>query len=247
MHDSRRAPIEDRFELSNPIFGDRLCFWFGAMLGNFGDYCHQKEKTSRLLSIVISCFNAAATLGSTIKSALEQRGVTPELVVVDDGSTDDSIGIAFTVEPRLRVLIGPNRGVSAARNRGIDETTSARIVFLDADDVPVPATLRLRLEAAEPTGADVVVCDWQQFLDQADGKADGAVTSVDFAALEADAEIGCATHFEWRRQHPCIDPAFSRKLGGSARRSPKIGVRPSTTIRLATPDAGHRQGFMDEN
>jgi glycosyltransferase involved in cell wall biosynthesis len=194
--------------LSKPIFGDRLRFWFGAVLGDFGDYCHQKEETSRLLSIVIPCFNATATLGSTIKSALERRGVTPELVVVDDGSTDNSIGIARTFEPRLRVLTGRNRGVSAARNRGIDETTSEWIVFLDADDVLVPETLRLRLEAAEPTGADVVVCDWQEFLDREDRKADGAVTSVDCAALEADAEIGCATHFECRRQHPCINGPF---------------------------------------
>jgi glycosyltransferase involved in cell wall biosynthesis len=203
------------------------------MLGNFGDYCHQKEETPRLLSIVIPCFNAAATLGSTIKSALEQRGVMPELVVVDDGSTDNSIGIARTFEPRLRVLTGPNRGVSAARNRGIDETTGEWIVFPDAYDLLVFGTSRLRLEAAEPTGADVV-CDWQEFPDRADGTADGAVTSVDFAALEADAEIGCATHFECRRQHSCIDAAFSRKLAGSARRAPKIGVRPSTTIRLTT-------------
>ena len=159
--------------MSKPIFGDRLRFWFGVMLGNFGDYCHQKEETSRLLSFVIPCFNAAASLGSTIKSALERRGVTPELIVVDDGSTDNSIGIARTFEPRLRVLTGRNRGVSAARNRGIDETTSEWIVFLDTDDVLVLENLRLRLEAVGPTRADVVVCDWQEYLDRADGKADG--------------------------------------------------------------------------
>jgi glycosyltransferase involved in cell wall biosynthesis len=164
------------------------------MLGNFGDYCDQKEETPRLLAIVIPCFNASATLGSTIKSAREQRGVTPELVVVDDGSTDNSIGIARTFEPRLRVLTGPKGGVSAVRNRGIDETTSEWIVFLDAYDLLVFGTSRLRLETPEPSGADIVVWDRQEFLDRADGTADGAVTSVDFATLKADAEIGCATH-----------------------------------------------------
>ena len=57
-----------------------------------------------------------------------------------------------------------------------------------------PGLLRRRLETAEATGADVVVSDWQEFLDRRDGTVDGAVRSVDFAALEADAEIGCATH-----------------------------------------------------
>ena len=67
---------------------------------------------------------------------------------------------------RVRVLTGPNRGVSAARNRGIAETAGEWIVFLDADDLLIPGTLRRRLETAEATGADVVVCDWQEFLDR---------------------------------------------------------------------------------
>ena len=58
----------------------------------------------------------------------------------------------------------------------------------------VPGTLPRRLETAVATGADVVVCDWQEFLGRGDGKVDGAVRSVDLAALEADAETGCATH-----------------------------------------------------
>ena len=164
------------------------------MLGNPGDNTGQKEETARFLSIVIPCFNAAATLGSTIKSALEQRGVMPELVVVDDGSTDDSIGIARSYEPRVRVLTGANRGVSAARNRGTSETAGGWIVFLDADDLLVAGTLRRRLETADATGADVVVCDWQEFLEEEESAVNRAVRSIDLAALEADAETACATH-----------------------------------------------------
>jgi glycosyltransferase involved in cell wall biosynthesis len=164
------------------------------MPGSGGNYPNQGGETSSVLSVVIPCFNAAATLGSTIESALQQRDVSLDVAVVDDGSIDRSLEIARSFEPRVRVLTGPNRGASAARNRGIAETASEWIVFLDADDLLVPDTLRRRLATAEATGADVVVCDWQELLDRGDGTVEGAVRSVDLAALEADAETGCATH-----------------------------------------------------
>jgi glycosyltransferase involved in cell wall biosynthesis len=145
-------------------------------------------------SVVIPCFDAAETIGAAIESVLSQRNFVQDVVIVDDGSNDHSLEIARSFEPRVRVLTGPNRGVSAARNRGIAETAGEWIVFLDADDLLVPGTLRRRLETAQASGADVVLCDWQEFSDREDGIVDGAVRSIDWAALAADAEIGCATH-----------------------------------------------------
>ena len=147
-----------------------------------------------IASVVIPCFNAIATIGAAIESALEQRDIQVEVIVVDDGSTDNSLAVARYFNPRVRVLSGPNKGVSAARNRGIAEAAAAWIIFLDADDLLTCGTLRRRLETAEATGADVVVCDWQELLDPGGRTVDGAVKSIDFAALEADAETGCATH-----------------------------------------------------
>ena len=146
------------------------------------------------MSIVIPSFNAAATIGETINSACAQEYVDHEVVVIDDGSTDRSLEIARSFEPLVRVLSGPNRGASATRNRGIDATVGEWIVFLDADDLLVSGTLRRRLETAQATGADVVVCDWQELLAREDGTIDAAVRSVDLAGLEADAETGCARH-----------------------------------------------------
>ena len=77
---------------------------------------------------------------------------------------------------------------------GVGGTASEWFVFLDADDLLVPGTLGRRLEAAEAPGAEVVVCDWQEFVDHDGRIEDGPVRSVDMAALAADAEIGCATH-----------------------------------------------------
>ena len=133
------------------------------------------------------------TLSATIKSALDQDWRDLELVVVDDGSIDGSSGIAASLGPDVRVLIGPNRGVSFARNRGISETSGDWIVFLDADDLLLPGTLRKRIDAASSAPCDVVVCDWQDFVETENGAEFGMVRSVDFDALAASPEIACAT------------------------------------------------------
>src|SRR3954454_8147074 len=118
-----------------------------------------------LVSIIIPCFNAAATLGEAIASALSQGELGGEILVVDDGSTDGSLAIARGFGPGVRVVTGPNRGVSAARNRGIAETVGEWLVFLDADDLLLPGTLAWRLTAAKAAGADIVVCDWQDLVE----------------------------------------------------------------------------------
>jgi len=148
------------------------------------------ESISARVSIVIPCFNAASTIGATIDSALSQGNVLRDVVVIDDGSTDDSLAIARSFEPRVRVLTGSNRGVSAARNRGIASTAGEWILFLDADDLLVPRTLARRLKTAEGTGADVIVCDWQEFFDHGDGTVDRTVGSVDLEALSGSIGTG---------------------------------------------------------
>ena len=117
-----------------------------------------------------------------------------------------SLAIARAVEPAVRILCGRNRGVSAARNRGFAETAGDWIVFLDADDLLVPGTLRRRLETAEATGADVVVCDWQEFFDRDGSVEDGPVKSADMSAVALDAEVACATH--WK---PAVDALMYRR------------------------------------
>lgn len=151
------------------------------------------NERSAFVSVVIPCFNAAATIDQAIQSALAQEGVPFEVLVIDDGSIDNSLAVARSCEPAVRVITGPNRGVSAARNRGIMETTGEWIVFLDSDDLLLPGTLGMRLGAAEATDADVVVCNWQEVVDRGSTE-DGPAKSVDMAALAADAEIACAMH-----------------------------------------------------
>ncbi len=144
------------------------------------------------VSVVIPCFNAAATLGATIASAMAQGGCGSEIVVVDDGSTDASPAIARGFGPNVRLFTGPNRGVSAARNRAIAETAGEWLVFLDADDLLLPETLARRLATAQATDADIVVCGWRDLVEDGSGPTEEPVRSVDFEALAADPEVACA-------------------------------------------------------
>jgi glycosyltransferase involved in cell wall biosynthesis len=147
------------------------------------------------IAIIVPAFNAASTIGATLDSALAQDGVT-EIVVVNDGSTDGTLAVARRFEPHVRVLTGPNCGVSSARNRGIAETSAEWLLFLDSDDLLEPKTVAHRWSAADLSGADVVVCDWRDLLDQESGVATpGDRHSVDWAKLRHDAELATATSF----------------------------------------------------
>lgn len=88
-----------------------------------------------MISIVIPLYNKAPYVEQALRSALCSADVADEVIVVDDGSTDDGPQrVAALSDPRVRLVAQPNRGVSAARNRGIDEARGDYIAFLDADD-----------------------------------------------------------------------------------------------------------------
>src|SRR4029077_6980980 len=118
--------------------------------------------SSRTVAVIIPFYNAAGTLPVEIQSALDQGGIALDIVLVDDGSTDGSLAIAQGFRSAARVFTGPNRGVSAARNRGMGKTKSEWLIFLDSDDLLRPGTIAKRLQAAETREADVVICDWQE-------------------------------------------------------------------------------------
>lgn len=85
-----------------------------------------------MVTIVIPCFNHARYLGEAIESALAQTSSVVEVVVVDDGSTDDSAAVAARYPVRL--IRQANQGLSAARNAGLRASRGSVVIFLDADD-----------------------------------------------------------------------------------------------------------------
>lgn len=88
---------------------------------------------SPLVSIIIPCFNQDRFLAQAIESALKQSHCHLEVIVVDDGSTDDSSRVA-TRYGGVELIWQPNRGLSAARNAGLGASAGEYLVFVDADD-----------------------------------------------------------------------------------------------------------------
>jgi len=89
-----------------------------------------------MISVVIPLYNKAKTIERAIRSVLEQKHLPDEIVIVDDGSTDEGASIARNISSDIpiRVISQENRGVAAARNRGIQESQHEWIALLDADD-----------------------------------------------------------------------------------------------------------------
>lgn len=107
-----------------------------------------------MFTVIIPVYNKAETLPVAIKSVLAQSFEQWELIIVDDGSTDDLEGALapFMAEPRIRVVHEPNGGVSVARNHGLELAREPYIAFLDADDEWLPEHLSSLAEmiAREP-------------------------------------------------------------------------------------------------
>src|ERR671913_1812143 len=89
------------------------------------------------VSVVIPCYNQAHFLGEAIQSVLSQSYQAFEVIVVDDGSTDDTkeVASAYALEDsKVRLVRQQNRGLAGARNRGLAEASGEYVVFLDSDD-----------------------------------------------------------------------------------------------------------------
>ncbi|MBF0522035.1 MAG: glycosyltransferase family 2 protein [Candidatus Omnitrophica bacterium] len=105
------------------------------------------------VSVIISLYNKEKYIARAVQSVLRQSVQDFEIVIVDDGSTDNGIATVKNIQDdRLRLIEQPNGGVSAARNKGIDEAKAELVAFLDADDEWLPDFLEviLRLRGLYP-------------------------------------------------------------------------------------------------
>lgn len=109
---------------------------------------------SELVTVVIPCYNQARFLGEAIESVARQSHLHREVIIIDDGSTDDTALVAARYAD-VQLLRQANRGLAAARNRGLSAARGAYVVFLDADDRLLPRALEcgLRRLAAQPDAA----------------------------------------------------------------------------------------------
>jgi glycosyltransferase involved in cell wall biosynthesis len=99
-----------------------------------------------LISVIITNYNYGRYLRQAIDSALRQTYPNVEVIVVDDGSQDDSAEVAKSYGEKVRFISQQNQGVSVARNRGVEESAGEFVAFLDADDFWFPEKLQKQAE-----------------------------------------------------------------------------------------------------
>ena len=106
---------------------------------------HDVKESLPLVSVIIPCYNHAHFLSTAIKSVLNQSYTNIEVIVVDDGSTDNTKQVTTNFST-VRYIYQNNAGLSASRNKGILESKGEYLLFLDADDWLYPNAIAINLD-----------------------------------------------------------------------------------------------------
>jgi glycosyltransferase involved in cell wall biosynthesis len=126
-----------------------------------------EHRTESLVSVIIPTYNRAQYVSDALQSALNQEGVATEIIVVDDGSTDDTRLRIQEHFGRITYIYQKNMGAGAARNTGMRASHGEFVAFLDSDDIWEPFKLRLQLSyLSSHPNVDLVCTDFSGFTDQ---------------------------------------------------------------------------------
>lgn len=136
-----------------------------------------------LVSVIVPVYNAADYLRYCVDSILGQSHANLEVILVDDGATDESPAICDEYaahDPRVRVIHQPNGGIARAQNAGLDAAHGEFIAFADNDDILDRRNIELLLHALVSTGADMSKARWRQFgVSTLDEVAEAAALGAD--------------------------------------------------------------------
>jgi len=125
-------------------------------LSHLAETLHCME-SKPLVSIIIASYNNGKYLAEAIESALGQTYKDLEIIVVDDGSTDNTRELVKQYQPKIHYLYQENQGVCSARNTGIKNSKGKYLQFLDADDILLSEKLELQVNFLE-SNPDYAVC-----------------------------------------------------------------------------------------
>lgn len=121
--------------------------------------------TGKLVSIIIPVYNCEKYIGKCLESVLGQTYKNVEIIVIDDGSTDQSLEVINrTVQgnPNVKVIHQENQGLSATRNKGLENATGDYIAFLDGDDYLGESYIERLIAVAEHNNSDLAICGYQK-------------------------------------------------------------------------------------
>lgn len=160
------------------------------------------------VSVVVPAYNTAAFLGQCLESILAQSFKDFEVIIIDDGSTDNTLQVARDFEkrdPRVKVYRQDNQGLSGARNSGIEKSRGRWITGVDSDDLIHPDFLQVLHHLVTTTGAEVACCNFSNFypksspLDFKNSKGKVEVLAPRDALVKALYQRNIPNHSFWNK------------------------------------------------
>ena len=150
------------------------------------------------VSIITPCYNASRFISQTIDSVLTQTFTDWEMIIVDDGSKDDSSDIVekyVKKDSRIRLIQQPNGGSANARNHGIREATGRYIALLDADDLWLPQFLEKQIEFMKEKNAICVYSSYKRIDENSNEILKPLIcrSFVNYKKMQITNFIGCLT------------------------------------------------------
>jgi glycosyltransferase involved in cell wall biosynthesis len=207
------------------------------------------------VSVIVPCYDKAPYVQATLDSVYAQTFTSYELIAVDDGSRDATAEILRAQGTRIVALFGPNRGASAARQRGLEAARGELIQYLDADDLLEPDALARAVEVLDVSGAEVAYGGYEELLEREPGRFEpGRRFDRPMEAVDPDPELATFTTFwvppaallyrrsllerigPWRDDLPVIQDA--RYLQDAALAGGRFARVPGVSARYRMPLAG---------
>ena len=133
------------------------------------------------VSVIVPVYNVASYLPEALDSIVNQTYKDLEIIIVDDGSTDDSASICekyASSDSRIKVIHQDNRGLSGARNTGLAHATGDLVSFIDSDDSLSPVFIESLVNAMESSSAPIAVCRFAVI--ETSGSLSGVAASSEF-------------------------------------------------------------------
>ncbi|MDF4756482.1 glycosyltransferase family A protein, partial [Vibrio parahaemolyticus] len=125
---------------------------------------------TQLVSVIVPLYNAEKYIEETMESILNQTYKNIEIVIVDDGSKDQSSSIVKNLKKKypeqIKYILQENQGVSVARNTGIENASGEYISFLDSDDLWHPTKIEKQIESMHKNNMNACYCGYMNFYEE---------------------------------------------------------------------------------